>query len=76
MNTEIKPRPPLPPFTEETARQKVQVAEDAWNSRDPERVSLAYTEDTEWRNRSEFLKVARKSSNSCAANGTRNWTTV
>ena len=48
--------PPLPPFTEETARQKVQAAEDAWNSRDPERVSLAYTEDSEWRNRAEFLK--------------------
>ena len=43
-------RPPLPPFTEETARQKVQAAEDAWNSRDPERVSLAYTEDSRWRN--------------------------
>ena len=49
------PRPPLPPFTEETARQKVQLAEDAWNSRDPERVSLAYTPETEWRNRAEFL---------------------
>lgn len=49
------PRPPLTPFTEETARQKVQLAEDAWNSRDPERVSLAYTPDTEWRNRAEFL---------------------
>ena len=49
------PRPPLPPFTEETAREKVQMAEDAWNSRDPERVSLAYTPDTEWRNRDEFL---------------------
>ncbi len=49
------PRPPLPPFTEETARQKVQLAEDAWNSRDPERVSLAYTRDTEWRNRTEFI---------------------
>ncbi len=49
-------RPPLPPFTEETARQKVQVAEDAWNSRDPEHVALAYTEDTEWRNRAEFLR--------------------
>ncbi len=48
-------RPPLPPFTEETARQKVQLAEDAWNSRDPERVALAYTEDSEWRNRSEFI---------------------
>lgn len=46
---------PLPPFTEETARQKVQAAEDAWNSKDPEKVSLAYTVDTEWRNRAEFI---------------------
>jgi len=51
----MNPRPPLPPFTEETALIKVQAAEDAWNSRDPERVSLAYTEDTEWRNRTEFI---------------------
>ena len=51
----MNPRPPPPPFTEESARQKVQLAEDAWNSRDPERVSLAYTPDTEWRNRAEFL---------------------
>ncbi len=49
-------RPPLPPFTEETAKQKVQAAEDGWNSRDPQRVSLAYTEESEWRNRSQFLK--------------------
>ena len=48
-------RPPLPPFTLETARQKVQAAEDAWNTRDPVRVSLAYTLDTEWRNRADFL---------------------
>lgn len=48
-------RPPLPPFTLETALQKVQMAEDAWNSKDPERVCLAYTIDTEWRNRSEFI---------------------
>jgi nuclear transport factor 2 (NTF2) superfamily protein len=48
-------RPPLPPFTLETARQKVLAAEAAWNTRDPDRVVLAYTEDTEWRNRSEFL---------------------
>ena len=48
-------RPPFPPFTEETALQKVQAAEDAWNTRDPERVSLAYTEDSVWRNRDEFL---------------------
>jgi nuclear transport factor 2 (NTF2) superfamily protein len=48
-------RPPLPPFTEETARQKVQAAEDAWNTRDPERVAQAYSPDSEWRNRSEFI---------------------
>ena len=48
-------RPPLPPFTLDTARQKVRAAEDGWNSRNPERVSLAYTEDSIWRNRSEFL---------------------
>ncbi|MGW7369374.1 nuclear transport factor 2 family protein [Streptomyces sp. NPDC054841] len=48
-------RPPLPPFTEETARLKVQLAEDAWNTRDPEKVALAYTEDSEWRNRDVFL---------------------
>ena len=45
-----------PPFTEETAAQKLQAAEDAWNSRDPERVALAYTVDSEWRNRTEFLR--------------------
>jgi nuclear transport factor 2 (NTF2) superfamily protein len=48
-------RHPLPPFTRETALQKVQAAEDAWNTKDPEKVSLAYTVDTEWRNRTEFL---------------------
>ncbi|WP_292369890.1 nuclear transport factor 2 family protein [Mesorhizobium sp.] len=48
-------RPPLPPFTAETAAQKARLAEDAWNSRDPERVSLAYTEDSIWRNRAEFI---------------------
>jgi uncharacterized protein len=48
-------RPPLPPFTRETATQKVRMAEDAWNTRDPERVSLAYTVDSAWRNRAEFL---------------------
>ncbi len=46
---------PLPPFTLETAIRKIQMAEDAWNSRDPERVSLAYTTDTEWRNRDQFI---------------------
>jgi nuclear transport factor 2 (NTF2) superfamily protein len=48
-------RPPLPPFSTETAIQKVRLAEDAWNSRDPARVSLAYTEDSQWRNRAEFV---------------------
>jgi nuclear transport factor 2 (NTF2) superfamily protein len=48
-------RPPVPPFSEETARQKVQAAEDAWNTRDPERVAAAYTLESQWRNRDEFL---------------------
>ncbi|MBW8793688.1 MAG: nuclear transport factor 2 family protein [Streptomyces sp.] len=48
-------RPPLPPFTRETAVQKVQAAEDAWNTRDPERVALAYSEDSVWRNRGTFV---------------------
>lgn len=48
-------RPPLPPFTAETAAQKARMAEDAWNSRDPARVALAYTEDSRWRNRAEFF---------------------
>jgi nuclear transport factor 2 (NTF2) superfamily protein len=51
----METKPPLPPFTLETAKQKVQAAEDAWNTRDPERVSLAYTVDSEWRNRTEFF---------------------
>ena len=50
------PRAPLPPFTLESATQKVRLAEDAWNSRDPAAVSLAYSEDSRWRNRSEFLR--------------------
>ncbi len=52
MTNEI--RPPVPPFTRETAIQKVRMAEDGWNSRDPQRVSLVYTEDSQWRNRAEF----------------------
>ena len=51
----ITQRPPLPPFTRETAIQKVRLAEDGWNSRDPEKVALAYTIDSRWRNRSEFV---------------------
>jgi nuclear transport factor 2 (NTF2) superfamily protein len=53
-------RPPLPPFTLETARQKVQAAEDAWNTRDPERVALAYSEDSVWRNRDRFVRGRRE----------------
>ena len=49
-------RPPLPPFTHETAVQKVRMAEDAWNTRDPARVALAYSEDSRWRNRTEFIE--------------------
>lgn len=51
----MPPRPPLPPFTEESARHKAQAAEDAWNTRDPERVAAAYTVDSVWRNRGEFI---------------------
>jgi len=55
MSTPQADRPPLPPFTRETAIQKIRLAEDAWNTRDPEKVSLAYTVDSVWRNRAEFL---------------------
>ena len=51
----MEKRFPLPPFSLETAKEKIQLAEDAWNSQDPERVSLAYTTDSEWRNRNEFI---------------------
>lgn len=51
----METRPPLPPFTEETARQKVRMAEDGWNGRNPDKVALVYTEDTQWRNRSSFI---------------------
>lgn len=50
-----EPRPPFPPFTEESARKKVQAAEDAWNTKDPHKVALAYTPDSRWRNREEFF---------------------
>ena len=62
-------RPSLPPFTMETALQKVQMAEDAWNSKNPERVSLAYTIDTEWRNRTDFIN-GREEVKACLA---RKW---
>ena len=58
MNTpdKINQRPPLPPFTRETAIEKVRLAENGWNSRDPEKVALAYTADSWWRNRAEFIQ--------------------
>ena len=55
MNPTENPRPPFPPFDKQSATQKVRMAEDAWNTRNPERVSLAYTADSAWRNRAEFL---------------------
>jgi nuclear transport factor 2 (NTF2) superfamily protein len=55
MSEQEKPRPPLPPFDAISATQKVRMAEDAWNTRNPQRVSLAYTPDSVWRNRAEFL---------------------
>jgi nuclear transport factor 2 (NTF2) superfamily protein len=63
------PRPPLPPFTAETAAQKVRMAEDAWNGRDPQKVALAYSPDSRWRNRSEFLQGREE----IAAFLTRKW---
>jgi nuclear transport factor 2 (NTF2) superfamily protein len=51
---------PIPPFTEETAKEKVQMAENAWNTKDPEKACLAYTENTEWRNRDLFIQVEKK----------------
>ena len=63
------PRPPLPPFTAETAAQKVRMAEDAWNGRDPEKVALAYSPDSRWRNRAEFLQGREE----IAAFLTRKW---
>jgi uncharacterized protein len=56
MDTTENPRPPLPPFTNASAAQKVRMAEDGWNSQDPARVALAYTPDSVWRNRSDFLQ--------------------
>ena len=55
MMTTNEPRPPLPPFTLETAKQKVRMAEDGWNNRNPEKVAMAYTVDSQWRNRAEFI---------------------
>lgn len=63
-------KPPVPPFTRESAIEKVRLAEDAWNSRDPERVSLAYTVDSRWRNRAEFIEGREE----IVAFLTRKWT--
>lgn len=56
VSTSLSPRPPAPPFSDETAAIKVRAAEDAWNGRDPARVALAYTPDSRWRNRAEFIR--------------------
>jgi hypothetical protein len=56
MTDEIAPRPPVPPFSEQDARQKVRMAENAWNTKDPARVAAAYTVDSVWRNRDEFVQ--------------------
>ncbi len=56
MTTNVEPRPPFPPYTRATAIRKVRMAEDAWNTREPERVALAYTPDSRWRNRAEFIE--------------------
>ena len=53
--TQNEPRPPFPPFTVDTAKQKVRMAEDGWNNRNPEKVAMAYTVDSQWRNRAEFI---------------------
>ena len=66
----LEARPPLPPFTHDTAVQKVRLAEDGWNSRDPEKVALAYTPDSQWRNRSEVVRGRQE----IVAFLTRKWT--
>ncbi len=67
MNT----RPPLPPFTRESAIEKVRLAEDGWNSRDPAKVALAYTLDTQWRNRAEFATNREEARRFWRGNGKR-----
>jgi hypothetical protein len=71
----IHTRPPLPPFIQETAVLKVRLAEDAWNSCDPEKVALAYTPSSQWRNRSEFVNGRQEIVAFLTANGQKNWTT-
>lgn len=69
-------RPPLPPFTEQSAIEKVRLAEDGWNSRDPARVALAYTVDTRWRNRAEFVTSRDEAEAFLGRSGTGNSTTA
>jgi hypothetical protein len=71
----MAPRPPLPPFTLESAILKVRLAEDAWNTRDTERVSLAYSIDSRWRNRSEFISGQNEIVAFLTRKWTRNWST-
>ena len=68
-------RPPLPPFTDETAARRCAAAEDGWNSRDPARVALAYTPDSKWRNRSRFLSGRAEIVTFLTANGRPSWST-
>ncbi|MEX6677434.1 nuclear transport factor 2 family protein [Pseudomonas sp. W2Oct36] len=63
MSSNAQTRPPLPPFTRESAIEKVRLAEDGWNSRDAEKVSLAYTLDTQWRNRADFVENREEAQN-------------
>jgi len=68
-------RPPLPPFTRESATEKVRLAEDGWNSRDADKVSLAYSLDTQWRNRAEFTQGREGADSSWPANGRKSSST-
>jgi nuclear transport factor 2 (NTF2) superfamily protein len=74
MSANNEQRPPLPPFTRETAIQKVRRAEDGWNSRNPEQVSLVYTPDSRWRNRNEFIHGREQIVSSSPESGRRSWT--
>jgi nuclear transport factor 2 (NTF2) superfamily protein len=69
-------RPPLPPFSTVTATQKVRLAEDGWNSRDPGKVALAYTPDSEWRNRAEFVNGREAIIAFLSVNGKGSWTAL
>ena len=74
-SAETATRPPLPPFTRETAIQKVRLAEDGWNSRDPEKVALAYTIDSRWRNRAEFPNGRQEIIQFLKRKWAKSWTT-